>query len=79
VVVPRRRELLFETLDSRVMAVSYIAKGDSFALTGKPWVWPEIHVRDTNIYSPTIWRRTASASRRCSRTMTRAVRRGPRT
>jgi Tol biopolymer transport system component len=34
------RELLFETLDYRVMAASYTAKGDSFA-AGKPRVWAE--------------------------------------
>ena len=34
------RELLFETLDQRVMAVGYSAKGDSFA-AGKPRLWSE--------------------------------------
>ena len=34
------RELLFETLDGRVMAVSYSVQGDSFA-AGKPRVWSE--------------------------------------
>ena len=34
------RELLFEALDQRVMAVGYSAKGDSFA-PGKPRVWSE--------------------------------------
>jgi serine/threonine-protein kinase len=38
------RELLFETLDYRVMAVSYTAKGDSFA-AGKPRVWTETRLR----------------------------------
>jgi serine/threonine-protein kinase len=32
--------LLFETLDNRVMAVSYTAQGESFA-AGKPRVWSE--------------------------------------
>jgi hypothetical protein len=32
------RELLFQALDERVMAVGYTAKGDSFA-AGKPRVW----------------------------------------
>jgi WD40 repeat protein len=34
------RELLFQTLDGRVMAVAYSAKGDSF-VAGKPRVWSE--------------------------------------
>jgi hypothetical protein len=34
------RDLLFETLDQRVMTVGYSAKGDSFA-PGKPRVWSE--------------------------------------
>jgi hypothetical protein len=34
------RELLFQTLDQRVMAVGYNIKGDSFA-AGKPRVWSE--------------------------------------
>jgi serine/threonine-protein kinase len=34
------RELLFQTLDRRVMAVGYSAKGDSFD-AGKPRVWSE--------------------------------------
>jgi Tol biopolymer transport system component/predicted Ser/Thr protein kinase len=34
------RELLFQTLDGRVMAVGYSAKGDSFD-AGKPRVWSE--------------------------------------
>jgi len=40
------RELLFETLDQRVMAVSYTAKGDSFA-AGKPRAWSEIRLLET--------------------------------
>ena len=39
------RELLFETPDRRVMAVSYTAKGDSFA-AGKPRVWAETRLLD---------------------------------
>ena len=38
------RELLFQTLDRRVMAVGYTAKGDSFAV-GKPRVWTETRLR----------------------------------
>ena len=38
------RELLFQTLDTRVMAVGYTAKGDSFA-PGKPRVWTETRLR----------------------------------
>ena len=38
------RELIFQTLDNRVMAVSYTAKGDSFAV-GKPRVWTETRLR----------------------------------
>jgi WD40 repeat protein len=34
------RELFFETLDNRVMAAGYTAKGDSFA-AGKPRVWTD--------------------------------------
>ena len=40
------RELLFQTLDQHVMAVSYTAKGDSFA-PGKPRVWTETRLRNT--------------------------------
>jgi len=43
------RELLFETLDSHVMAVSYTAKGDSFA-AGKPRVWTESRLRNIGAY-----------------------------
>jgi len=39
------RELLFESLDRRVMAVSYTAKGDSFA-SGKPRAWSETRLRN---------------------------------
>ena len=39
------RELLFETLDDRIVAVSYTAKGDSFA-AGKPRVWAETRLRN---------------------------------
>ena len=39
------RQLLFETLDDRVMAAGYTAKGDSFA-AGKPQVWPEKRLLD---------------------------------
>ena len=38
------RELLFQTKDRRVMAVSYTAKGDSFA-AGKPRLWTETRLR----------------------------------
>ena len=38
------RELLFRTLDWRVMAVSYTTKGDSFA-AAKPRVWTETRLR----------------------------------
>jgi len=38
------RELLFKTLDRRVMAVTYTAKGDSFA-AGKPNLWAETRLR----------------------------------
>ena len=44
------RELLFQTLDRRVMAVSYTAKGDSFA-PGKPRVWSETRLRNLDVYS----------------------------
>jgi len=40
------RELLFQTLDQRVIAVSYSAKGDSFA-AGKPRVWSETRLLNT--------------------------------
>jgi serine/threonine-protein kinase len=40
------RELLFETLDWRVMAVSYTAKADSFA-AAKPRVWTEARLRNS--------------------------------
>jgi serine/threonine-protein kinase len=38
------RELLFETPDRRVMAVSYSGKGDSFS-AGKPRAWAETRLR----------------------------------
>src|SRR6266446_541553 len=38
------RELFFESLDWRVMAVSYSAKGESFA-SGKPRVWAEARLQ----------------------------------
>ena len=41
------RELLFEALDGRVMAVGYTAKGDSFA-AGKPRVWSETRLLNNN-------------------------------
>jgi Tol biopolymer transport system component len=44
------RELLFETLDQRVMAATYTAKGDSFAV-GKPRVWTDTRVRDLGVYA----------------------------
>ncbi len=40
------RALLFETLDQHVMAVSYTAKGDSFA-AAKPRVWTETRLLNT--------------------------------
>ena len=40
------RELLFQPLDRRVMAVTYTAKGDSFA-AGKPSLWAETRLRIT--------------------------------
>jgi hypothetical protein len=46
------RELLFETLDGRVMAVSYNVKGDSFA-PGKPRVWSE--ARLVNVYEMSVY------------------------
>jgi eukaryotic-like serine/threonine-protein kinase len=39
-------ELLFETPDSRVMAVSYTARGDSFVV-GKPRAWAETRLQGT--------------------------------
>ena len=44
------RELLFQTLDRRVMAVSYTAKGDSFA-AGKPRLWTETRLRPSGTFS----------------------------
>jgi serine/threonine-protein kinase len=41
------RELLFQTLDGRVMAVGYAAKGDSFA-AGKPRVWSETRLMNSS-------------------------------
>jgi serine/threonine-protein kinase len=38
------RELLFQNLDGRVMAVSYTARGDAFE-AGKPRVWAETRLR----------------------------------
>jgi serine/threonine-protein kinase len=39
-------ELLFETVDQHMMAVSYTAKGDSFA-AAKPRVWTETRLPST--------------------------------
>jgi serine/threonine-protein kinase len=44
------RDVLFETLDNRVMAASYAAKADSFA-AGKPRVWAEVRLRNVGVYS----------------------------
>ena len=44
------RELLFETLDQRVMAVGYSVEGETFA-AGKPRVWTEARLRNFGIYS----------------------------
>jgi serine/threonine-protein kinase len=44
------RELLFETMDGRAMAVNYTANGDSFAAL-KPRVWTETRFRDLGVYS----------------------------
>ena len=44
------RELLFQTLDRRVMAVTYTAKGDSFA-AGKPRLWTETRLRGIGNFS----------------------------
>jgi len=44
------RELLLETLDYRVMAVSYTAKGDSFT-AGKPRLWTETRLRNIGAWS----------------------------
>jgi serine/threonine-protein kinase len=41
------RELLFRTMDHRVMAVSYTTKADSFA-AAKPRVWTETRPRSTD-------------------------------
>jgi hypothetical protein len=30
------RELLFESLDNRIMVAGYTVQGDSFVITGKP-------------------------------------------
>jgi serine/threonine-protein kinase len=70
------RELLFETLDNRVMAVSYTAKGDSFA-AGKPRVWTEARLRTLAPYSnydlapdgkhgPAVARSRAGSNRGCA-------------
>jgi hypothetical protein len=42
------RELLFETLDQRVMAVSCTAKGDSFA-AGRPRLWTEARLVNSRL------------------------------
>ena len=44
------RELLFETLDQRVMTVGYTTQGDSFA-PGKPQVWTETRLRNAGLLS----------------------------
>jgi hypothetical protein len=45
------RELLFATVDGRVMTVSYAAKGDSFT-AGKPRTWTETGLRNLGAFSP---------------------------
>ena len=42
----QRHDLLFQTLDLQVMAVSYTAKGNEFA-RGNPWVWTKTRLRNT--------------------------------
>ena len=42
------RELLYETLDDRIMSVSYTASGDSF-VPGKPRLWMETPVYPGNV------------------------------
>ncbi len=42
-------ELLFQTLDRQVMAVSCTTGGDSFA-AGKPRVWTETRLRGTDLF-----------------------------
>jgi serine/threonine-protein kinase len=44
---PGGRELLFVTIDGRVMAAGYTAKGDTFE-AGKPRLWTEIRSRNLN-------------------------------
>jgi Tol biopolymer transport system component len=44
------RELLFQTLDQRVMAVSYTTHGDSF-IPGKPRAWSEARLRNIPTFS----------------------------
>jgi serine/threonine-protein kinase len=44
------RELLFETLDQRVMAAGYTAKGDSF-VAGKPRLWTATRLRAIGLFS----------------------------
>jgi Tol biopolymer transport system component/predicted Ser/Thr protein kinase len=44
------RELVYETLDGRVMAVSYTVKGDSFA-ADKPRVWAENRLQNIGVNS----------------------------
>jgi serine/threonine-protein kinase len=44
------RELVYETLDGRVMAASYTAQGDSFAV-GKPRVWSETRLQGFGVNS----------------------------
>ena len=44
------RELFFQTLDWRVMAAAYTAKGDSFA-AGKPRLWTETRLRATGTFA----------------------------
>ena len=44
------RELLFLSLDARIMVADYTAKSDSFA-PGKPRMWPASRILDAGDYS----------------------------
>jgi Tol biopolymer transport system component/tRNA A-37 threonylcarbamoyl transferase component Bud32 len=46
------RELFYETLDNRIMAATYTAKGDSFA-PDKPRLWSSTQIMD--LFSTGIW------------------------
>jgi Tol biopolymer transport system component len=68
------RELYYESSDNRIMAVSYVVKGDSF-LYAKPRVWSDTQIRPEDVgFLRWISPRTASTSQSSRGTIQEALR-----